>query len=62
MPKGGAPYPKKKNVDAGRADKAKAVRGGFERTSKTTGMDRKVTHGGKGRATMTSTVSSKRKK
>lgn len=58
MPRGQAPSPKKKAVESGRADKAKAVRGGFERTNKTQ-MDRKVTHGGKGSATMTSTVSSK---
>lgn len=45
MPKGKAPYPKKSTVDAGRADKAKAVRGGYERTEKTNeAYGRKITY------------------
>lgn len=57
MPAGGAPYPKKKNVDAGKADKAKAVAGGYKRTSKTEGYDRTVTYGGKKGASRSSAMS-----
>lgn len=56
MPKGDAPFPKKGNVDKGLADKAKAVAGGYDRTSKTEGYNRKITYGKKGRATMTSAM------
>lgn len=64
MPKGQAPYPKKKNVDSGKADKAKAVRGGYERTSKTEGYDRKITYPGTNTriSTMSSKLEAKRKK
>lgn len=57
MPKGKAPFPKKKTVDSGKADKAKAVRGGYSRTAKTEGYDRTITYGGKGGATRISTLS-----
>lgn len=49
MPKGKAPFPKKSNVDAGKADKAKPVRGGYERAKTTnTGVNRTITYGKKG--------------
>lgn len=51
MPRGQAPFPKKKNVDAGKADKAVATRGGYKRTDETEGLTRTITYGGKGGAT-----------
>lgn len=49
MPAGKAPYPKKKHVDAGKADKSKPVRGGYERASDSDGrQSRRITYGKKG--------------
>lgn len=45
MPNGQAPYPTKKSVDAGTADKAKAVQGGFQRTDDSSqNSTRKITY------------------
>lgn len=53
MPKGKAPYPKQKVVSSGRADKAKAVHGGYERTEGTNeASGRRITYPGGGSATL----------
>ncbi len=45
MPSGSAPYPKKKNVDAGKADKARAVAGGYKRSDTSNeGSNRKIVY------------------
>lgn len=47
MPSGKAPYPKKSNVDSGKADKSRAVAGGYKRSDTSNeGSSRKIVYPG----------------